>query len=414
MVYTPFILAASGLVTLSSAAPLLFSSLAPRAKLVSRDANSYTTFGGNGSPLQGWPAENEWVSSYDDMFSDNKDILSKSCTQWNVENNSDEEIKALKKSISTVAGETDLDPRFIFSIVMQESNGCVRAPTTDNGVINPGLMQSHNGKGSCNGANGVLNPCPDEIITQMIRDGAAGTADGDGLKQLVEMSGGSDVSKYYKAARMYNSGSIASSGNLGQGIATHCYASDIANRLLGWCADASKCDAGLVGTLTASEGSYGQVDSNYAQKESVDTTPESAPTSAPAVAETSSLTPTPTPTPTPISSPPASVTVDPPQSPATVTTTPSTGEDDHDATDIEQHQVTTIVDVSGGETTPSNKYPEAVDNCSLYHTITDGEYCDKVTEQFSISLTQLISWNKGLTADCKNLWLGYSYCVKST
>lgn len=39
---------------------------------------------------------------------------------------------------------------------------------------------------------------------------------------------------FYIASRLYNSGSVASSNNLQDGIATHCYASDIANRLTGW------------------------------------------------------------------------------------------------------------------------------------------------------------------------------------
>lgn len=59
---------------------------------------------------------------------------------------------------------------------------------------------------------------------------------------------------------MYNSGSIAPSGLLGQGVATHCYgmlihlppfrrspvthyyiASDVANRLTGWTDSPTKC-----------------------------------------------------------------------------------------------------------------------------------------------------------------------------
>lgn len=45
-------------------------------------------------------------------------------------------------------------------------------------------MQTHNGKGSCNdGPAGIQTPCPSAMIKQMVKDGAAGTADGDGLKQ---------------------------------------------------------------------------------------------------------------------------------------------------------------------------------------------------------------------------------------
>lgn len=159
--------------------------------------------------------------------------MTRSCSQWGVPNNSDQEIGHIYNAIKQVSGETGIDPRYILAVMMQESNGCVRAPTTNWGVRNPGLMQGHNGAATCN-ENGVQNPCPPNTITQMIRDGAAGTAFGDGLRQLLGKSGASDDSKYYKAARMYNSGSIAGSGDLGDGIATHCYASDIANRLTGW------------------------------------------------------------------------------------------------------------------------------------------------------------------------------------
>jgi hypothetical protein len=46
---------------------------------------------------------------------------------------------------------------------------------------------------------------------------------------------------YYRAARFYNSGEIDPSGDLGKGSATHCYASDIANRLTGWTDAPSAC-----------------------------------------------------------------------------------------------------------------------------------------------------------------------------
>ena len=118
--------------------------------------------------------------------------------------------------------------------MMQESGGCVRAPTSNYGVSNPGLMQDHNGEASCNDGQEVQDPCPIEEIKQMIEDGTAGTPWGDGLAQCINAADADDVSAFYKAARIYNSGSIAGSGDLGDGVATHCYASDIANRLTGW------------------------------------------------------------------------------------------------------------------------------------------------------------------------------------
>lgn len=67
---------------------------------------------------------------------------------------------------------------------MQESGGCVRAPTTNYGHDNPGLMQTFEGRGSCNThklVDGVLSdegvvetPCPDEVIERMVREGTRG------------------------------------------------------------------------------------------------------------------------------------------------------------------------------------------------------------------------------------------------
>lgn len=196
--------------------------------------DTYTVYLGDGTTGSGWPSQSEWVD-FDTAFENNLKILSSSCAQWNVPDNSDDENNNMKSAIQSVASSTGVDARFILAIVMQESNGCVRAPTTNYGVTNPGLMQSHDGAGTCNsGAGAAQSPCPMQEITQMITDGAGGTPAGDGLKQTLSQAASSDVSQFYKAARIYNSGSVASDGKLEDGIATHCYASDVANRLTGW------------------------------------------------------------------------------------------------------------------------------------------------------------------------------------
>jgi len=133
-----------------------------------------------------------------------------------------------------VAEQTGVDHRFILATIIQESGGCVRVPTTDYGIPNPGLMQDHNGVGTCNSDGKVSNPCPGATIFQMVTDGTAGTPDGDGLAQSINTSGWGTDADFYRAARLYNSGAIDESGNLQAGIATHCYSSDIANRLTGW------------------------------------------------------------------------------------------------------------------------------------------------------------------------------------
>lgn len=169
--------------------------------------------------------------------------MTSSCKQYGQPNNSGPEIGDIYNSIQTVAQETLLDHRFILAVMIQESGGCVRAPTSNYGVRNPGLMQDHNGSGTCNSdiTKKVLNPCPTAQILQMIREGAAGTASGDGLAQTMNQANDATVIAYYKAARIYNSGSIAKSGKLEDGIATHCYASDIANRLTGWVKAVHSC-----------------------------------------------------------------------------------------------------------------------------------------------------------------------------
>ncbi|KAF2201475.1 hypothetical protein GQ43DRAFT_335426, partial [Delitschia confertaspora ATCC 74209] len=212
--------------------------------------SAYKVFGGDGTTAQGWPAKSSW-KSFNDLWNANLGLLKSSCTQFNgAPNNSDDEINAIKAGITEAAASTGLPAEYIFVVIMQESKGCVRAPTSNYGVRNPGLMQDHNGANTCNeNGRNWQNPCPRNTIVGMIHDGSDGTADGAGLKGTVEASNASDDSKYYKGARIYNSGRVADGGNLGAGIATHCYASDIANRLLGWVDSPSACHEDTIGGI---------------------------------------------------------------------------------------------------------------------------------------------------------------------
>jgi LysM repeat protein len=131
------------------------------------------------------------------------------------------EIALIKRAIETVARSSGVDARIILCIVMQESGGNPRVPTTDNGVRNPGLMQSHNGV--------EFDPRdPAGSIEQMVRDGAEGTVHGDGLLQLYQRHG-----NWYEAFRAYNSGSIDRSDLNNPLGATRWYVRDMANRLMG-------------------------------------------------------------------------------------------------------------------------------------------------------------------------------------
>ncbi|KAK5989646.1 hypothetical protein PT974_07901 [Cladobotryum mycophilum] len=195
-------------------------------------SDSYTMYWGDGSTGQGWPSKDRWVS-FENMFNNYKPQMFSSCDWMGVPNNSGPEVGAIWDGIQAAAAATGVDHRFILAVIMQESGGCVRVHTTNYGVRNPGLMQDHNGSATCN-ENGVQNPCPSSTIAKMISEGTAGTNDGDGLANCINQSGRGDVSAFYRGARIYNSGSISHTGLLQDGIATHCYASDIANRLTGW------------------------------------------------------------------------------------------------------------------------------------------------------------------------------------
>ena len=77
----------------------------------------------------------------------------------------------------------------------------------------------------------------------MCEDGVVGTTKGLGLSQIAAQMGYgvSGAQKWYEVARVYNSGSMAPDGNLGEDGATDCYCSDIANRLIGWTEGESQC-----------------------------------------------------------------------------------------------------------------------------------------------------------------------------
>ena len=174
-----------------------------------------------------------------------------SCASQSVENNSEEEMAQMKAAIFEQAAATKVDPRFILAVIMSESTGCVRVRTTrspGDSIINPGLMQDHQGTGSC---EGIAAPCPEAQIKQMIRDGTAGTESipggGDGLQQTLAKAAafGTDAQAVYVAARIYNSGSYIS-GALEDNAATACYSSDIANYLLGFANALSPCKLNIV------------------------------------------------------------------------------------------------------------------------------------------------------------------------
>ncbi|RAO74098.1 uncharacterized protein BHQ10_010110 [Talaromyces amestolkiae] len=408
------ILAAGSLPALIFGAPVpsLLSrdvAVADVQSLQTRSSSSYTVFGGDGTTTAGWPSINDWVATYDEMFAANKATMSASCTNFGFENDSDDEINSINSAIQSVSASSGVDARFILAIVMQESTGCVRVGGTNNGVNNPGLMQSHNGKGTCNTGT-PLSPCPSSEITQMIEDGTTGTADGDGLKQLIAQAiatyGADGATEYYRAARMYNSGSLASDLNLGQGGATACYASDIANRLLGWSTGTSSCVSSVVQDLTSS-GTFVSGNDGSASSGTTTAPVASATSTAPAISSiTVSLDPTTTaaPTATPTDTKPVAA----PTTTTTTTTTPPA------ATSAAASASATSSATSSATTTLTGPvYPGAVSTCQQWTLVVSGEYCLEVESDIGITASQFEDWNSGLDAVCSNLWLGYEYCVKA-
>jgi hypothetical protein len=205
--------------------------------------NKYTMYHGDGTSGAGWPSESQWVGDFETMWAANQENIN--CI-GGVPQNSAEETANMKSAIMSVASESGLDARFIFAIILQESNGCVRVNPTSNGNPNPGLMQDAGGSHMCNDGKGnIQNPCPMEQITGMIKDGVFGTAYdvGNGFLPLVKGAGGpSDAKNYYVAAKLYNSGRASSILDLSiSASATACYAADVANRLTGWTTAAKGC-----------------------------------------------------------------------------------------------------------------------------------------------------------------------------
>jgi hypothetical protein len=339
-------------------------------------------------------------ASFDDLFDFNQVIFKGGCAQFSVPANSDQEISDIKSGIQTVSGQTGVDPRFILAIMLQESSGCVRVPTTNGGVVNPGLLQDHDGAASCNQGGVVTNPCPADTITAMISQGVAGTSAGPGLQQLITQAGCTDDSKYYKAARLYNSGSIAASGDLGQGIATHCYSSDVANRLTGWVTAEKTCtlDGGSTNpgygspvSESASSGSSSGSGSGSSPAASSAAPQAPAQSQSPPPPATSTQA-QPTPSSTPAQQPAPAANNNPTSSPATGTTSSSSS-------------------TSGSNTPSASLAPGVPTSCGTYYTVQQGDNCDSVASQFGTTFQALQQLNTGLDAQCSNLWLGYAYCV---
>jgi hypothetical protein len=373
---------------------------------LSKRGSTYLMYEGNGQ--MNWPDQSAWLD-FESLWNMNVDLIKISCAQFKVPNNSDQEIADIRDSIKKISAETGVDDRFILAIVMQESKGCVRAPTTDWGVRNPGLMQDHNGDATCNDFGVVQTPCPQSTIEQMIRDGAGGTTEGDGLKQTLQQAQGTGAAEFYRAARIYNSGRVADSGDLGDGGATHCYSSDVANRLTGWATDAHRCHLDGPGL------------------------PANAPTVPAASAPASQAAPNPVPDPKTEESkphvpptenqqpkpyePPADSQA--PKQPVPITQELAGQEADiPELGPVSEEEVNAILAAYESARAPNvpsatgRKAPGPTSDCIQWYSVQTGDVCDVIAQKFSITFARLRELNPDLDQYCSNLWKGYDYCVR--
>ncbi|MCJ1445863.1 MAG: PH domain leucine-rich repeat-containing protein phosphatase 2 [Stictis urceolatum] len=162
-----------------------------------------------------YPHEDKWVS-FDTMWN----LNSKVCDGPQNDGKGD----LIKQDIQKVAGESGIDARVILAVILQESTCLLGVASTNGGVNNPGIMQSH---------NGVSFDGSDSSILQMIKDGVQGTGGdgGDGIMQYIKQYG------LYTGLRAYNSGPNGINKSnleaLPAGTGTASYCNDIANRLTG-------------------------------------------------------------------------------------------------------------------------------------------------------------------------------------
>ncbi|CAI6337196.1 unnamed protein product [Periconia digitata] len=384
---TSCIIAASQFLVPALGAPVLHSHHARHVRDLVQRETAYKQYGGDGSSAQGWPTKEDWAD-FETIWSANERIMGISCTYHGQENDTPEEMEDIKSAIQQVAGETDIDERILLVTAMQESNGCLRVKTTANGYSNPGLMQSFQGKHNCYG----INPCPKETIVGMIQDGAG--VNGDvGIKQnIATAGGGDDAQTYYKAARIYNSGHLPGTGNLGLAEgATACYVSDYANRLMGWAGDKTPC-------TDAAAGQAGSGPSSPTTTSKPSTTSKASSTSSSKTSATSSSRPTSSGS----ASHPSGVAA--PSGRPIPTTKPATNGDDEE----EEEEDSTVVSPS----TPSNSATPssgASTGCTKWYTPKAGDYCSST----GVSMATLTKLNPsmGLDAKCSNLKAGVKYCV---
>jgi hypothetical protein len=62
---------------------------------------------------------------------------------------------------------------------------------------------------------------------------------------------------------------------------------------------------------------------------------------------------------------------------------------------------------------PGPQHTGTAAGCSLWAVVNAGDSCDTLSNAFGIPVSQFLTWNPAVSADCiTNFWAGYSYCVR--
>lgn len=299
----------------------------------------------------------------------------------------------MRSAILDEAEKTGLNPTFIASIGLQESGLCTRAPTSRYEISNPGIFQTHEGEGSCNPGNGPATyPCPADTIRLMIAEGARGTRRGDGLKQLYDRARGQGAARYWVTARMYNSGTALE--RMEDGVATHSYVADIANRVEGNGFAVSGFEQGAVSGAGPDQ----------AESVAVGDGPQGPGLQSHDV-EGSEQTGEPCDKCTPLF-------VGKPQPPPLRAAAQTQGADRSYLSAIKiPLDDPRLVIVADQGTARVSLGPGAREGCKAYYLIHPADTCDLVAARFSTTYARMQVDNTKLGNDCNNMWAGKHYCM---